>query len=569
MDEDRIVRVRAQNLGPGIFCPQVVDEPRLSIRRKGSMLYAVCISLSVILLSSCSSMDIKREVQVPREGKEIPDNTPPRSELKTPDFVPVTEDVSPLKTRIMDIIARSTPLKDVLHVISEATGLNLVIQKGVNLDTPITLTLRNVIAEDALVTIFMSVDYFYSVKDNMLIVKAVDTRIFELGYPAIIQTYSVDVGGDILGGVASSVGSAGGTGGTTGTGGSTGTGSSGLSSLKGNITQSQKSDQTAFSFWDAIEKSIANILGSSGGQALTPSPTNPPSSSATTASVQNSFTVNRLAGTIVVTATKNDIERVEQYINTIKRVMNRQVLVEAKVIEVQLSEGLKYGIDWSALDFNKLGQITVGASKFSDVIGSTTPSFQIGVSKWNFTSLLKAIQQQGEVRTLSNPRLNIMNGHTAILSVGSSISFVTLQSVLATTTTGTTTTTGIAAMPTVSSVLSGLSIGIVPYISENGEISLTITPLIADVIKFEPQTVNGAQISVPTINIREMSTTVKVRDGQMVIIGGLIQNKENLQDNRIPGLGSVPAAGGLFRNRDKSESRTELVVVLQPILLSR
>lgn len=512
----------------------------------GILFFIFCL----VFLPSCSSTDIKREIRVPAEAKEIKSEMPDSSRPKTPDFLPVAEDISPLKSRIVDIKARNNLLRDVLHLIAEATGMNLVMQKGVNPDTPVTLTLRNVTAEDALNTIFTSVDYFYAVKDNMLIVKAVDTRIFELGHPAIVQTYSVDVGGDILGAAAA---------GTTGAAG----GATGISSLKGSITQSQKGDQSAFGFWDAIEKSITSILAASTPAAQAP---NAPAFQP----VQGSFTVNRLTGTIMVTAAKNDIARVEQYINTIKKVINRQVLVEAKIIDVQLSESLQYGIDWAALDLNNLGKITLGTSKFSDPIGATTPSFQIGVSRWNFTGLLKAIQDQGEVRILSNPRVNIMNGQTALLSVGRNTTYI--SSVVATTNiangvqqTTYTTTPG--------STLSGIIIGIVPYINENGEISMTITPIISDLVRLDQttfgQTGSQTTLSLPTVDLKELSTTVKVRDGQMVVIGGLISKKENLTGSDVPGAGNIPVVGGLFKSRNKQESRSELVIVLQPVLVSR
>ncbi|MBI3592113.1 MAG: pilus (MSHA type) biogenesis protein MshL [Nitrospirae bacterium] len=503
----------------------------------------------LLVLSSCSSTDIKREVQIPKEAREIKTDRPAPSEPAIPDFVPVTEEISPLKTMIVDVAARNTPLRDVLHVIAEATGLNLVIEKGVDPEMQITMTLKNVTAEDALHNIFSAVDYFYTTKNNMLIVKAVDTRIFELGHPSVIQNYNVDVGGDIVGGATGSL-TAGGT--TTG----------GTTTIKGNVTQSVKSDTTAFSFWDAIEKSLASILGTTAGQPA----------GAPAAAIQQSFTVNRLTGTIAVTASKRNIERVEQFLETIKKVINRQVLVEAKIIEVQLSEGLKYGIDWTFLEnWRGAGNINLGTRSFSSVVGATLPAFNVGITGTNFTSLLNALQQQGEVRTLSNPRVNIMNGQTALLSVGRNTAFVSKVE--------TTTTAAAGAAPitaftvTTSNILSGIIIGIVPYINENGEISLTITPIISDLIRLEDRTVgsggNQTQISLPTVDLRELSTTVKVRDNQLVIIGGLISQKESLQDNKTPGLGDVPVVGGLFKSRDKAESRTELVVVLQPILVSR
>lgn len=504
----------------------------------------------LIFLPSCSSTDIKREVRVPQETREIKSEMPMSSRPKTPDFVPVAEDISPLKSKIVDIVARNTALRDALHVIADATGMNLVMQKGVNPETLVTLTLRNVTAEDALNTIFTSVDYFYSVKDNMLIVKAVDTRIFELGHPSMIQSFSVDVGGDILGTAPVSGGAAP----TT------------TSGLKGGVTQSTKGDATAFGFWDAIEKSITTILAASSSQ---PAAAGQAPNAASPSPLQPSFTINRLTGTIMVTAAKNDIARVEQYINTIKKVINRQVLVEAKIIDVQLSDTMQYGIDWSVLDMNNLGKVTIGTSKYADTIGTTTPSFQIGVSKWNFTGLLKAMQDQGEVRILSNPRVNIMNGQTALLSVGRNSTFI--SQVTSTTTQGTPPVTTYST--TTSTVLSGIIIGIVPYINESGEISMTITPIISDLVRLDEKSFGqaGSQttLSLPTVDLKELSTTVKVRDGQMVVIGGLISKRENLTDSKVPGAGDIPVAGSLFKSRSKQESRTELVIVLQPVLVSR
>lgn len=164
-----------------------------------------------------------------------------------------------------------------------------------------------------------------------------------------------------------------------------------------------------------------------------------------------------------------------------------------------------------------------------------------------------------------------MNGQTALLSVGRSTSYISRVET-------TTTTTGTA--PTITytvergSVLSGIIIGIVPYINENGEISLTITPIISDLVKLEDKTLgqsgsNQIQLSFPTVDLKELSTTVKVRDGQMIVIGGLISKKESVTDDKVPVLGDIPVVGELFKRKDKLETKTELVIVLQPTLVSK
>lgn len=460
-----------------------------------------------------------------------------------PDFSPVSEELSPLKTRIVSISARSTPLRDVLYVVAEATGLNLVIEKGVDPETPVTLTLKNVSAEDALNTIFSSANFFYSIKENMLIVKAVETRIFEFGQPAVTQDYSVDVGGDILGGTSS------------------GTTTTTSTNVKGNVSQKIQADKDSFKLWDSIDKALGNMLGiSSAGTAAHPSQ-----------QAQSSYSINRMTGTIIVTAAKRDLEKIERYISELKKVLNRQVVIEARIVEIQLSEGLKYGIDWSALDFSSLGQVTVGTSNYAGVVSSDLPTFQIGVSRWNFNGLLQALQAQGEVRVLSNPRVNIMNGQTALLSVGRNVNFISrVETTTSTVSTGTVPTTTFTVQT--SSVLSGIIIGIVPHINEHGEISMAVTPIVTDLVSLEDRVVgrvgeNTIQISLPTIDLRELSTTVKVNDGSMVVIGGLIQNKDKLIDNQVPFLGNIPIIGYLFKSRDKHIEKTELVIMLKPVII--
>jgi type II secretory pathway component GspD/PulD (secretin) len=199
------------------------------------------------------------------------------------------------------------------------------------------------------------------------------------------------------------------------------------------------------------------------------------------------------------------------------------------------------------------------------------PNFQIGVSKWNFNGLLQALQAQGEVRVLSNPRVNIMNGQTALLSVGRNVNFISrVETTTSAVSTGTVPTTTFTVQT--SSVLSGIIIGIVPHINEHGEISMAVTPIVTDLVKLEDRVVgrvgeNTIQISLPTIDLRELSTTVKVKDGNMVVIGGLIQNKDKLIDNQVPFLGNIPIIGYLFKSRDKQIEKTELIIMLRPVIV--
>ncbi len=549
-------------------------EDKLGLR--GFLFLSLGVSI-VLLMVSCSSYSPKRQIEVPSETKQARVEPPKQAEMRAPDFIPVTEDISPLRTRIVDVVARNTPLRDVLHVIAEATNLNLVMEKGVSPEMPVTISLRNATAEDALRTILSSVDYFYTVKDTMLFVRAYDTKIFEIGIPPIVQGYNVEVGGDIFGGVTGNIA-------PSSTGGSGGTGSSGTSGststpIKGTISQTLKSDETSFKFWESVENSISGLLG----QGTSVAPGQSASQSAKGRTGNENFTVNRLTGTIIVTASKKNLDRVEQFLTKIRKVMTRQVLVEAKVIEVTLSQGYQFGIDWN-LTFNLggkwSGSFGLGNSGFSSVVPSNSPVFSIAtgqdgitrtftsgtIESINIKSLVNALEQQGDVRLLSNPRINMMNGQTAILTVGRNTAYI--SSIESTTLQGTNPV--VTYSVGTSSILSGITIGIVPFVNDDGEISLTITPILSDLVSLDTKNIgalNQLQISLPTVDLRQMSTTAKVKDGQVVVIGGLTQRVERVKENQTPFLGKLPLMGGLFRSSDRGEVNTELVVILQPVLL--
>lgn len=545
---------------------------------------------ATVSLTGCASAPPQKKAQpyISHNLEEMKAVAPPPAEPGTPDFSPASEDISPVKVKRVTITARNTPLGDVLHVIAEASGLNLMINRDVLLDLPVTLTLRSVTCESALAAIFSTLDYSYTIRDNMLLVEASTTRIFELGHPALIQGYTVDIGGDILGGAITANGSGGSSGSSSSTTSSSSNsgGNTGTSTIKGSVQQTAKSDTKAFDFWSSLEKSLNDMLkirNSAGGenaQALpghsSPGGTTSAAEAAPAAAPpEQSVTVNRLTGTIVVTATRRNLAMVENYLDTLKRVLNRQVLVEARIIEVQLTDNLKYGVDWSFLEGVRnigdvaagFGSLTLPNSSLSDVANAAVPLFRLGLNRSSFQLLLTALKEQGDVKTLSNPRINVMNGQSALLTVGRNFSYISRTS---STTTGSNPTTTTFNVET-SSILSGMLLGIVPFINAQGEITLTITPIISDLIDLEEKKVGSGvdqiTLSVPTVDLRELSTTVKMRDGEVVVIGGLISKRDKNSDEKVPILGDIPWLGTLFTRKDRQESRSELVVVLQPFLV--
>lgn len=469
----------------------------------------------------------------PTPAWKVQQEAPP-GEPSPPSFVSVSDEIVPLKTKMVNIVVRNSPLGDILHVIADASGLNLMVEGDVPIDQPMTLSLKNISAEDAMKAIFSNIDCFYTIDKNVLRVESVSSKIFELGHPALVNTYSMDVGGDIL-----SASAAGG--------------------LKGTITSGSKSDTKAYDFWGMLETSLTSIMDKR----------------ETKSKIQQNVTINRMTGTIMVTASRKNIDKVERYLENVRKVLNRQVMIEARIIEVQLSDGLKFGIDWTFLKkagslggsiSGGFGALSLTNSSINDIASTAdTSKFRVGLARTDFQSLLTALNTQGDIKTLSNPKINVMNGHASILTVGTNTSFI---SKVTTTTTATAAGNSISFIPETTSVLSGMIIGIVPYISERGEISLNITPITSDLVELKDKTFGSAgnqvTITIPTVALREMTTTVKMRDGQMVIIGGLISKKESQSEEKIPIIGDIPYLGKLFTRTNNLQSRSELVLLLRP-----
>jgi MSHA type pilus biogenesis protein MshL len=556
------------------------------------------IFLSLFLfIFSCNSTNIKSDIQIPKI--DLPKKeTVVQTQKPKPDYRIENEVINPLKIKKISINVRNAPLRDVLFVIAKDAGLNLIFDKDVDPEIPITLIIRDVTLQDALDSVISSTDYFYKIERNMLKISATDTRIFHLNIIPLHQTYSTEVGGDILGGVTGQLTSSGG--GASG-GGATST------ELKGNVSKTEKSDDSAYKFWDSIENALSSILGiqtqtKTRTQPLLPQPIEvqpqtgqikPGAAQPQTGQMlpprtvfqsvmpaQENFVINRLTGTIMVTATKKNMHKVEQYLNTLKNVMGRQVLIEAKVIEVSLNDSLRYGIDWTFLAEGVTRtvpwRISGGTHDFTSVIPANTPFSDINLSITtgnirDLSLIVKALSQFGDVRTLSNPRISIMNGQTSLLTVGRNFSFIS-KAESNVTTSGTGSPIVTYSVET-SNLLSGLIIGIVPYIDDKGEISLTITPVISNLLGITEKTFGsaGAQtiIQLPTVDLRELSTTVKVKDGELVIIGGLIKREENLTENKTPILGDIPILGNLFKSHDRVQTNTELVILLQPRIISQ
>ncbi|MEQ8204676.1 MAG: pilus (MSHA type) biogenesis protein MshL, partial [Woeseia sp.] len=324
-------------------------------------------------------------------------------------------------------------------------------------------------------------------------------------------------------------------------------------------------------FWAELQETVESIVGSENG---------------------NSVVVNAQAGVVVVSAMPDKLRDVESYLQTIQSIAQRQVILEAKIVEVQLNEGYQAGINWVAVAQNSRGDnYTFGQlappSDFSGSLdglggdsvvvspgstvdgfiretlgGAFTMAFDVG----DFNAFIELLESQGDTRVLSSPRVSTLNNQKAVIKAGSDEFFVT--SVSSNTVTGTSSTTSrdVELTP----FFSGIALDVTPQISASGEVILHIHPTVSEVIDQQKDlTVSGETDTLPLAfsEIRESDSIVKARSGQIIVIGGLMRNSSRKQSFATPVLGRIPGVGGLFRSQRDVESKTELVILLKPIVV--
>jgi MSHA biogenesis protein MshL len=294
-----------------------------------------------------------------------------------------------------------------------------------------------------------------------------------------------------------------------------------------------------------------------------------------------SVVVNSQAGVVIVHAYPSELHQVARYLDRIQSNLERQVIIEAKILEVQLNDSYQAGIDWSLLGnpltgnalLSQTGNGPNGDGAFSNEsdINSFDSMFTINF-KGSLRALARLLQTQGNVQVLSSPRISTVNNEKAVIKVGQDEFFVTGVS-------SSNTIAGSATVPTqdvsLTPFFSGVTLDVTPQISKDGTVILHIHPAVSSVKDQEKNIVLGATVpgtsNVLTLplalsSIRESDNVVRARNGQVVVIGGLIQNLTTENVAGTPVLSRIPFFGTLFRRTDQISQKTELVILLRPIM---
>lgn len=323
------------------------------------------------------------------------------------------------------------------------------------------------------------------------------------------------------------------------------------------------------SFWNELQSSLEAIVGQGEGRSVV---------------------VNPQSGVVVARAIPNELREVEAFLRATQLIAQRQVILEAKILEVELSDGFQSGINWAAVfgDFSFIhtggGTNLVGESGRSDIGGADVTQlpgvtdlrgvaasafggvFATAINGRDFTAFIELLETQGNVQVLSSPRISTMNNQKAIIKVGTDEFFVTDIS----TTTITSNTTQVTPNVELTPFFSGIALDVTPQISEGGEVMLHVHPTVSEVRDQQKNiAIGGVTQTLPLARstVRESDSIVRARNGQLVVIGGLMQNRDAELDAKTPGLGDLPGIGALFRHKRLNATKSELVILLRPIVI--
>ncbi|OSS42113.1 General secretion pathway protein D [Desulfurella amilsii] len=433
----------------------------------------------------------------------------------------------------------------------------------------VTVSFKHTPIKEALDALSQSLNLVYEIKGKTLYVKEFGTKMFYLNFIASKKQANISVGGDVLGSASQSAASA--------TGGSTST------PLTGEFKITDSIGTSSTDIYAQIENTLKAMLSKEGKYSLDPS-----------------------IGLLLIRDKEENLNLISKYIQNLKSHYNSQVLLEVKIVEVDLNDSSSYGINWNALFRAANGHFTVqqnlsnipenslnaltsnSNSNYPPQIYAQTFPFSPGVfgtaagvatngsnmptgiaatfNTNNFGVLLNALAQYGNVKIISNPRILVTNGQPALISVGKSISYIQSVQVTTTTVAGGTSTT----QPTVNlnSVFDGVMLGVIPYINNSTNmVNLSITPIKSTLLSLTPTTIGQNSYTLPQVNLEEATTQISAKSDQMIVIGGLISKQISKSNTRVPLLGDIPIVGNLFKQNNESISNVELVILIKPVIL--
>lgn len=483
---------------------------------------------------------------------------------------PLVPSYNPLEQNPISITMRDESLHDVLFIIARNAGLNLVIEPGISLEeNRVTISFESASSADVLESLLDAYDLTWSVRNNVLYVKRFEERTFDLGFLNTKSTMDIATGGDIFG----SVDADGGAGDLSGT---------------VNVSSSLGKGVEEGSIYALVSENVRNILF---GRSISTEG----GSSVDDQGQYGFYTIDPMAGSLHVRTTPSKVKAVATMLRGLQKKLKRQVVIDARIMEVELSDAFRFGIDWNFVANRLINGITYGGgigwngSADSPVISipnafstktnlpspydedawvdgvatnvNTTLGQPVPPSTMLMSSTIDALSTFGGVKVISNPHVRARHGQPTLFTSGNSIRYVDQIQREIDEDTG-----YISYSVSTATVFDGIMLGVLPYVNENGTVDIQIFPIKSAVDQASLALVDvtgaGDRLTLPEVNIKNVSTSVRVRDGDTIILGGLIDKTHNRTDRELPKAGEIPLIGWLFKNTQRSEITREMVIIM-------
>jgi len=443
---------------------------------------------------------------------------------------------SVLDKKLYSFTANGLDLKSALALFAQANQLNIVPDNEVT--GLVTLSLHDLPLPVVLRALLAANDYSWTEEDGLIRVQSTETRSYQIDYLQLQRTGSGNNSATLAagtgGGGTTVAGGGGGGGGAAGGGG----GSSGGSSIN-------LSAENSVDFWKQLQEDLNRLLTTKG---------------------RESMAVNPMAGIVQISDRPTALKRVERYLESIKKTVNRQVDIEARLYDVTLNDQFQFGVDWEKVIETSSGfvgldsgtTITRPVGGF-DILGD---SFTMVFQNENSKVIVKALQEQGEVKVISKPRIRTLNNQTALIKVGTEMPFFQNQSTIVP---GGGTSAGASAVieqDTVTTVTVGTILALTPQVSSDDWITLDVSPVLTSLL--ETKLSPNKSTTAPVLDIKQASSLIRVRSGSTIIMGGLIQTESAQSRRKIPGLGDIPWLGRLFQGNFDARRKKELVIFITP-----
>lgn len=543
------------------------------------------------------------------KAETIAQEIPPPARIST--FVPPPRPA--VKPQTYSVVVNEVPVKELLLALSRDTKQNIDVHPGIG--GLVSLNAINETLPAILDRVAKQVNIRYRIEGNTIIVApdAAFMKTYRIPYVNMTRDTTSTIG------VTGEIGPASG-GSSASSAGTSPTGTSGASSGSNTVVRTVSKND----FWATLTENIRSILAATRSQSQTAEQRAQRAEllknareermqqadvvaragqGATTlfsaafgntlsqqvAEGRDDIVVNAAGGTISILGTERQHQLIQQHIDSVTNSAQRQVLIEATIVEVNLSNSYQGGIDWQRLAINGginftqsllggfgSGLTQAGANLLQ--VGYTNTNSRVG----NISAAVKLLEEFGNTRVLSSPKLMALNNQTALLKVVDNVVYFEIQA-QTNQTTGVSTTTF---NTTAKTVAVGVVMGVTPQIADDGRVSLNVRPTISRILRFvndpNPSLANPCGVPVPAlgcgirpisspvpeIQVREMESVLQVGSGQTVILGGLMQDNTRYDRQQIPGADRLGPAGDLIRFRNENASKTELVIFLRPTVVN-